>query len=1020
MISIPKESTPDIEFGIIGVNTVYLWVGPTDIDQLITHKIEQAIKEIDGIKKISSTSRVGFSSIIVELENSANVNEVMVEIKDEVDKLQLPNEAEDPQVSEISTDSEAMFELILYGDRELVTPELLKQYARSIKDKLSSVDAISSIDIQGGDEFDIQVVLDKGKMEQMWISLSQITQTIRAFNQNIPLGNYTIGERNYDFRIQGELASPFDLLQLPIIGAVSELRLQDIAYIDYVYGDTSIRSFGSYQNNGYYSASLIFNKQKWRGVFSSSKNAKLAIEELLQTQEFANVEYGFTMDISEFIKEDYSILAKSGLQTLLFVFLCLVFFVGLKESSIATLAIPLSFMITFVVLNNTWSSLNFMTNFSLVLTLGIAIDTTIVIIEAASENMKLWFNPKTAVLMAVRDFHKPLIAGTTTTLVVFIPMMLLPGIIGKFLAYIPITVFVTLIAALFVSLTLNTALFYKLSKKLPYFHTRKSVEQFMSAPDLKLLEEERVGKTQIGDTQESLRIRLLERLNVWYEKVLRRFLTKRINRWLSVLLPVIVLIFTFGFNLGFSLFPQSDIWFFSMTVSSSPGTTRETMESYLPTIENILSDLPELKQYTTRISNNTISVNVDLLDKNERKREKMRDVFMVESDVLEKLTTLEQQWLKVASTVEGGGPPASKPVWLKLIAQDSGQFAQLIQVAREFETYLRGVDGLKNVSVSSESTPWQFVFQFDHGKLRSLWLTPADVATEVSAAINGVNAWSIKLQWDDRDIKLVYKEFTDTVSPASIESLVINTKVGPVVVGEILNYNIENAVGEVAREDTNILVRVDADLEEGYLGRGAEFQTAYEVWAESYKLPEWIRRSSAGEQQENAELIAATVQWFIISFFLIFGILVLQFNSYRKPAIIMYSVICALLWVNIWLWLTGNPYSMAFAIWFIALTGIVVNDAIILLYRIKENVAHEVDVFEAIIEAWRSRLQPIILTTLTTLLWVLPISLQDKFREGLGFTMIFWLFAGSMMTLFVIPSLYHIVFVKKEPKKEWK
>jgi HAE1 family hydrophobic/amphiphilic exporter-1 len=188
--------------------------------------------------------------------------------------------------------------------------------------------------------------------------------------------------------------------------------------------------------------------------------------------------------------------------------------------------------------------------------------------------------------------------------------------------------------------------------------------------------------------------------------------------------------------------------------------------------------------------------------------------------------------------------------------------------------------------------------------------------------------------------------------------------------------------------------------------------------AELQSLPTWISYERSWETQENADLITAAAQWLVIAVFLIFAILVLQFNSFTRPMVILYSVICALLGVNIGLWLTWNPYSMPMGIGFIALTWIVVNDAIVLLDRIQENVRHGASEFEAIVEAWRSRLQPIILTTLTTLLGILPISLQDEFRAWLWFTLIFGLFAGSAMTLFVIPSLYTIFFVDKNDLKK--
>lgn len=1018
LISIPKESTPDINFGIINVTTVYLGVSPTDMDELITEKIEQNIKDVDGIKKITSSSRVGVSSITIELENDANIKDVLVDIKDEVDKTALPSDAEDPLVTEISSDNEAMFSVILYWDKDSISPVLLKQKARVIKDALTNEWAITSIDIEWWDAFAIELIVDRAKMEQMWISLNQVISTIRAFNQNIPLWNYTVGNLDYDFRIQGELISEFDLLKLPLIGAQSEILLQDIATLNYSYEDESVRTFWGFEESGFYSQTLVFNKELWADIFSSSSDAKEWFEELMETQQFADLSFAYTMDMSETIKEDYAVLANSWVQTLLFVFVCLVFFVWLKESFIATLAIPLAFMITFIYLNNTWSSLNFMTNFSLVLTLGIAIDTTIVIIEGASEKMKLWYNPKSAILLAVRDFYKPLIAGTATTLVVFIPMMVLPWIIGKFLAFIPITVFVTLVAALFISLTLNSALFYKLSKKKKVFHREPTVEKFLTVEDRELLEIEREWKTEVDDSHMSLRQRILEWLNNRYEWVLRKFLSNRFTRRVSVIVPFLILIYTFTFNIGFTLFPQSDNSTFGITVTKQSWTITEVTSEFIPFIENVLTGYPEIKQFTTSVDDNIIRVNVDLLEKQERKKANQRDVFAVESAVLSDLQVLEQQWLKVASLVEWWGPPAAKPVWLKLIATDASQFSDLLSVANDFEEYLRSVDWTKNVTVSSQETPWQFVFSFDQNKLRSLWLTPNSLVWEISSSINGANAGSIKIQWDDRDIEVIYDDFADIISPSTIESLRIVTPAWPLILWEIMRYSIENAVGEISREDTNILVRVDADLADWFNGRWPELQSAYESRAWSYDLPEGISFEAAWETQENADLIFAAWQWLFISLFVIFGILVLVFNSYRKPAIILYSVICALLWVNIGLALTWNPYSMAFAIWFIALTGIVVNDAIIFVDRIMQNISHKVDTFEAIIEAWRSRLQPIILTTLTTLLWVLPISLQDKFWEWLWFTMIFGLFAGSAMTLFVIPSLYYIVFVKKNKKAQ--
>lgn len=1016
LMSIPKESSPKIEFWIIQISTFRPGVNPVDMDNLITEKIEKAIEDINGIKKISSTSSVWFSSTVVELQNNADTNDVLIEIKDEVEKVDLPDEAEDPVVTELSTDNEVMFELVIYGDETLFPKSRLLEAARTLQNKLEGTNGITTMNIVGDAAYDLQILVDKATIEELGISLSQVSSALRAYNQNIPLGQYEVDDLEYDFRIQGELSTEEEIRQIPIVTeGIATLTIGDVATVHRNYTDESVRKVGLLSKNWYNAITMTVNKREGVNIFSASSDAKKAIENELKTQWFNGIQHLYSSDLSEIIIEDYQTLATNGRQTLVLVFICCLIFIGLKESIIATIGIPLAFLTTFFVLDQLGLSLNFLTNFSLVLTLGIAIDTFIVIVEAAFERVKLGYNPKTAAMLAVRDFKAPLISWTATTIAVFIPMMSLPGVTGKFLAYIPITIFATLVAALFISLTVNPALYYRFSKKKTRYVAWMNAEQFLTAEDRALLEAERVWKEARDEAHSSRHQKFLERLNGRYERFLRWYLSSKRRRIFSIIIPVILLVLSLIFlspQIGFTLFPDGDNERFDLIITTKVGTNTETTAKRIPYIEPTLSDIPELKLYTITANDNTINVAVELTDNKKRQREGLRDVFEVEKDVNEKLAFLQQEGLTVESAPLAGGPPQSKPVAIKLVADTSDKFSVLLEVANDFKEYLRTVEGTKNVSVSSKETPWQFVYTFNYATLSRLGLTPNDIIWELAPALNGQNAGSITINEQDIDIEVLYNEFSTTVSPSEILDLTITTRVGPVKVSDVLSYSVDNAVGEIARENTAILVRVESDLTEEYQNRWPELQAILLERAAQYTFPAGITYQAGGEGQENQDLIMATFRGFFIAIFLIFSILVLQFNSFRKPAIIMYSIVCAMLGVNIGLFLTGNPYSMPFAIWFIALTGIVVNDAIVLIDRIVENMSHDIDAFDAIVEAGRSRLQPIILTTLTTLLWVLPLSLQDKFREGLWFTLIFGLFAGSAMTLFVIPSLYYVFFAK--------
>ena len=1039
MLQIPKESSPDIKFGIISITTPYSWVNPQDIDNLITEKIEKEIEDIEGISKITSTSSVWLSSVQVELDNGVQTRDVLTDIKDRIDTISFPSDADDSFVQEISTRNTLLFEALIYASGATLDNFTLTQKAREIQAKLEGKWWIASIDIwglwadvfwwsSGENDYEIKVLISREKLELLDLSLTQISNTLRSYNRNTPLWNFTIGELNYDFRFDGEFGSIPNLEETIIKwSGASSVRLKDIASISQEYDDDTVRSLGFYEAKGFNYVTLSFNKKPGDNVFSVSKSAKEALENLLETEVwFEILEVKYSQDLWEIIIEDYKNLWQTALQTLLLVFITIFIFVGLRESLIASILLPLAFFITFMVLNTLWFSLNFLTNFSLVLTLWIAIDTIIVIIEGAAERQRLGYSRKNAVVLAVRDLSSPLISGTTTTLVAFLPMIFLPWVLGKFLAYIPITVFITLLAALILSLTLATALFYKFSKKKQIFHRDDKFEESLSGEEKKFLQEERQGKNEIDEAKGTLRDRFLEFLWAGYYKLLSRFLRSRITRLLSILIPFILLILSFVFlspKIGFTLFPASDEGVITMSIEWQAGANKEALIPYIDDIEEVVSSYEEMKVYYVTLSGNSITVYIELVDAKIRQDLGQKSVFDIETEILERLKVLESEGLLVEVATVENGPPSWSPVGIKLNATNSNDIDILKRVADDFKKYLQSLSGTKNVSTSSSENPGQFVFEFDRERLSFSGLTPDAILNELRLYVSGIWAGSIQSSFEDNNIILSVSEFEKTLNPSDIENLIISTSVWRIRVGDYVSYSFEPGLSSISREDGKITIGANGDLDPWVLP--TEIQPKLIEFAENYNFPEGISYSAGGENEENAELIQATLQSFFIALFLIFTILVFQFNSYSQPLIILYSVVLALLGVNIGLFVTGNPYSMTFGIGFIALTGVVVNDAIILVDRINRNLDRLVrnagdktleleDYVESLVAAGKSRLQPIIVTTLTTLFWVLPLALQDAFWAGLWFTIIFGLFAGSFMTLFIIPALYYSIYLRKK------
>ena len=1041
LYTIPKESSPDIKFGIINIAVTYPWVNPEDMDALITEKIEGEIEDLDWIKKIKSTSSVGTSLVSVELETDADTSEILVDIKDKVDNLNLPEDASDPTVVEISSNNTLIYEALIYWDEKKFDDFSLMQKAKKIKTILEWKNGIASIDVgwidnlkwgSSGwwwDDYEIKVFLDKNKVELLWLSILQISDIIKNNNSDTPIWNYKVWELSYDFRFEWELANISELKNVIIKDSKnSQILLKDIADFKIEYPWDSIKRLGFFGKTKQNYTSLVFNKNSWANVFDASKRSKEALEKLLKNNdefEWLSVEY--SKDMSVAIVEDYETLSSTALTTIILVFITILFFVGFREWIIATLLIILSFLITFIVLDSLGLSMNFLTNFSLVLTLWIAIDTVIVIIEWASEKMRLWYSRKSAIMLAVRDFKSPLISGTSTTLVAFIPLMFLPWVMWKFLSFIPITVFVTLVAALLLSLTLASALFVKIMKSKKDFHTEKAIENNMSLEDLELLKNDRKNKLEYKSEKENLRDKFLRKLWEYYKSILKKVFDSVLLKISFMVIPFALLVLSFIFlspKIGFTVFPATDEWVINIKVIWETGAKEESMKKYISDFDTILSKTPEIKVYYTKISKNKLTVYIDLTDKKIRKSNWELSALELESKLEKQFSYLKSEGLELEVAALKWWPPAWAAVWVKLVVDSAKNFELLKHISEDFEKYLNSVEWTKNVFSSSSNAPWQFVFKFDKAKLSNIGLNQKDILNELYFYTNWIKAGSIKSENEDNEIILSFAQFEEKLNPEDISNLVIQTKVWKIRVWDFANFEFKKSVNNISREDWKIIIEVGSEVQSWFLP--TDIQPKLDNFVENYNFPDWISYLWGWEWAENKDLIISTVKSLFISIFLIFSILVFQFNSFRQPAIVLYSIILALLWVNIWLYLTGNPYSMPFMIGFISLTWIVVNDAIILIDRINkwiitaESLSEKVDYIEVLITAWKTRLQPIIVTTLTTIFWVLPLALQDEFWAGLGFTIIFGLFVWSFMTLVVIPVLYYYLVLRKKIKMQKK
>lgn len=1040
-VNIPKESSPSVKLGIVSISTAYPGTNPIDMDSLVTDKIYKEVKDIKWIDKINSSSSLGFSNISLTLKTDADVKDVLSDVRSAVGRVSLPSDAKTPSITEIETDTNRAFSIYIYAKNPETTKALLFDRAIELKKVLESVSGINTVDLSAGGEwkaieawgwndgaYEVHIIIPEEKLANLGLTLGGIAQAIQSYNRDQPIGNFSIGEKKYDFRIEGKNKESFDFLKVPLsLPSGWSITLGDIATIERKYkndaynriilgwalvNDTSVVSG---EGPVYPYVWLTVNKTDSASIFRASDAAKEKVGEIFQKPEYKNFAYTYAIDLADNIRDDYDELAKEAVTTLVLVFIAMYLFVGFRDSLFASITLPLAFLSTFLLLYYGGYTMNFLTNFSLILSFGIAVDTIIVIVQAASAKIRVGYDPQSAIMLALREYAVPIISWVMTTIVVFIPMMTLPGILGKFLAYIPITIFGVLATGLILALTVNSALYLLFVKRAKNYVDDPHAIEYASDEEKELLTLEREWKTRIGDGHIPLRIRVIHSVTEWYKSVLRNFLEHTVLRRLAIIVPF--LFFIFGFvvlapRVGFNLFPSDDNAFTSFIITGPVGQRTEVTKKELDGIAEIFLSYPEIKYSNLSIRWNTANISVQLTKRQERKKLWQRDIFTLEKILLSELQVFESKGYRVVSEVLKNGPPGSKAVWLKLIVDDPDKLSTLIKVSKDFEAHLKTLPGTKNVGRSSSDTPGQFIFNLKKDLISTTGISAAQIYAQISQSMNGVTLGSVEDDGEDMNIIVKSSQFLDDVKLEDVLSIPLTVWTSRYVVWDFVESRITNATANISRQDGDIQITVDADLEQGI--DSVSTQKTFLSYAESYEFPAGVSYKAWGENEENSELITAVLSAFFIAIIVIFAILTLQFHSFSQPAVILYSVIMSLPFVMVGLLLTGNQFSLPFGIGFIAFTGIAVNHGIILIAAINENLKKGIEGITALVEAGSSRLEPMLLTTVTTALGILPIALRDKFWSGMGFTIIFGVMAASALTLFVVKGIYYEFYLNPE------
>jgi multidrug efflux pump subunit AcrB len=1030
--SITKESAPTIEYGVAVISTAYPGVSATDIDSLITEKIESKISSITSIKKYESTSQNGFSSISLEFRPGVDMVKAISDVRSKVDeaKGELPTDLDsDPKITEIDSSLQPFLQVILYGKQ---SPAEISTVAEKLKRKVESLSGVASVSLSGNNDTQIIVDIDKRKLEALQLSLPQVQSAIRNAHSDVPIGELEINDLEYSLRFQGKLKNLEDVKNVVITNlsgssANTIIRVKDIAKITETGAETS--SIFRYAQNGEPSQTAVklnISRSSGGDIFGADRRVKELMEKFSEEEFLPEMNYAYAAEGAEIMREDFSELLRNASTSVAVVMLLIFFFIGLREGFIAAIVIPLTFLATIFALFFMGKSLNFMTNFSMILALGILVDTAIVMVEGAHNFVKRGYAPKQAALLSFLEFRAPLVSGMTTTVVVFLPLFFLPDIMGKYLAYIPITVSLVLTFALFISLFLipsYAGMLLKVSNSELDNNPPIPPSQGGTASPCEGGEGELRSKRGCPgalrglDKKCGLLSSMREKIDSLFEKYIEQYrklllvlVKTRLRRWIIFGVTFLLFFGSFLLPTKFEMFPTADSPSLTITLEKEVGTIETKTLDEIIKIENLVLSYPEVEKITTSINGYTGSVYVEFFPQKEREDKGLKTSKELEFEWGDTIKTLTKD--KVQIKVAAQGPPSQSPVGFRVIAGDIENLNQAQEVTKALTKLVEKTPGTQGVSNTITQIPGEFRFIIDREKALKLGVPPESIAGIVRTAIYGSTVATISRGTQDIDIRVQF-ESDEIVSIEDVKKIMITPSIP---LSDLVSISKKSALSQINRYDGKLMFRVssfltkDGNTQEvtaAVMKQISDGNSATSARA-GISLPEGVTIEDASENAENAALFNALIGAGIMAILMIFIILVVQFNSFSQPLLILQTILFAQIGVALGLFLTDTPRSLAYILGVISLAGIVVNDAIIMVDKMNKNLKSEefTSRFEAIAAAGSARFIPVILTTLTTSAGIIPLIFVDAFWAGLSYTIVFGLMVSTIMTLFLIPVGY--------------
>ena len=990
-LTLPRESFPDITIPYVFVTTTYEGVAPEDMEKLITIPVERKIKGISDLEEIRSTSAEGISTVAVKFLPGVNIDDALQKVRDKVDqaKQDLPQDMpDDPVIQEVNFSDIPVLRVVLSGPFSL---RRLQNFADDLKDRIESIPGVLSARMTGGLDREIHVELDLDRVGAYNVPFTSLISAVTRSNVNMPSGSMDIGEGKYLVRVPEDFKHPSEIFSIvAFVRDGKPVYLRDVAYINDSYKDPLTRS----RLNGEKSVTLAVQKRSGENILRVTDEVKRAVEEMKPILPPA-LKIDLTSDMSNDVRLMVSDLENNILSGLILVLAVIFAFIGTQSAVFISLAIPYSMFITFGVLSGFGITLNMVVLFSLVLALGMLVDNGIVIVENIYRHMQQGKSRWDAALEATNQVAWPVITSTLTTLGAFAPLMFWPGIMGEFMFFLPETVIIVLTASLFVALVINPVLSALYQRVKP------------------------VAQDGRGSEKEP-----------WFKRVYLRLLIWSLDhRLIVVFTGLIVLISSVvGFVLfgkGTEFFPVTEPRRAYVHLKAPVGTNLDTSDNLVSRVEKIVSEYPDIRYVISNIGSvggdpfeqggtgtHINRVALDFKDFHDRSRPSSEIVKEIRERLLKTIRGAEVQVEK-----EKEGPPTGAAVNIEISGADIHVLGDLSHRVREKIKDIPGLVDLKDNFVKGKP---EIRVRVDKEKAALMGLDTYTIAYTVKAAVNGVKVGVYREGKDQYDILARLPE-KDRKSIESLKRITVSGPKGePIPLTSVAEVSLATGVGAIQRLDQKRVVTVSGDV----AGRLAN-DVIREIESRLTRDFNWPRGYSyrfSGEQREQEKAQAFLSKAFMAAIFIIFFILLAQFDSFAAPMIIMTSVLMSLIGVFMGLLVTGTAFGIIMTgIGVISLAGVVVNNAIVLIDYYNKLLARGLQSREALVRAGLTRFRPVMLTAITTLLGLVPMatgvsfdfknfawdigSESSQWWGPMAVAVIFGLGVATLLTLVVVPVL---------------